>query len=519
MLYVSGEESLQQTRMRADRLGVRSAAVHLFAETDADKVLAAAEALKPAALVIDSIQTMFLAELGSAPGTLSQVREVAGRLMAHAKRSGVPTFLVGHVTKDGSIAGPRVLEHMVDTVLYFEGERGHPFRILRAHKNRFGSTNEIGVFEMKGTGLEEVADPSALFLAERPAGKPGSTVTATLSGTRPLLVEVQALVAPTGYGTARRTAIGVDGNRVALLAAVLEKKEDVQLTGCDTFVNVAGGMTLSEPAADLAVCASLVSSLRNLAVPQDTLVLGEVGPGRRGPRGGPGGAAAGRGRRRWASPGRCFPGGARAGWRAGASSWSRWRRWARRSRRSFPAEGIRGQLEGSGIARRMASASASVSSNRLPKKCSKSIALEILPPAVGGEIDLDADDGRRPLRQLGTLALGEYADHRLWIAGLLPGACGPRRRRRSPQRGASASSCTRPSLASRSDASSARSSVSRRPISQPPYHRQPLPAPSRRPPGASARSSRLCWRRDRATRPIASAQENPTSNPASTSVG
>ncbi|HEY1416953.1 MAG TPA: S16 family serine protease, partial [Myxococcaceae bacterium] len=179
--------------------------------------------------------------------------------------------------KDGSIAGPRVLEHMVDTVLYFEGERGHPFRILRAHKNRFGSTNEIGVFEMKGSGLEEVADPSALFLAERPAGKPGSAVTATLSGTRPLLVEVQALVAPTGYGTARRTAIGVDGNRVALLAAVLEKKEDVQLTGCDTFVNVAGGMTLSEPAADLAVCAALVSSLRNLAVPQDVLVLGEVG--------------------------------------------------------------------------------------------------------------------------------------------------------------------------------------------------------------------------------------------------
>jgi DNA repair protein RadA/Sms len=277
VLYVSGEESLRQTKMRADRLGVRSAAVHLFAETDAEKVLSTAESLRPAALVVDSIQTMFLAELGSAPGTLSQVREVAGRLMAYAKRSGVPTFLVGHVTKDGSIAGPRVLEHMVDTVLYFEGERGHPFRILRAHKNRFGSTNEIGVFEMKGSGLEEVADPSALFLAERPAGKPGSAVTATLSGTRPLLVEVQALVAPTGYGTARRTAIGVDSNRVALLAAVLEKKEDVQLTGCDTFVNVAGGMTLSEPAADLAVCAALVSSLRNLAVPQDVLVLGEVG--------------------------------------------------------------------------------------------------------------------------------------------------------------------------------------------------------------------------------------------------
>jgi DNA repair protein RadA/Sms len=184
---------------------------------------------------------------------------------------------VGHVTKEGSIAGPRVLEHMVDTVLYFEGERGHPFRILRAHKNRFGSTNEIGVFEMKGAGLVEVPDPSALFLSERPAGKSGSVVTSTLNGTRPLLVEVQALVAPTGYGTARRTAIGVDGNRVALLAAVLEKKEEIPLVGCDLFVNVAGGMQLSEPACDLAVCAALVSSLQNRPLDPHTLVLGEVG--------------------------------------------------------------------------------------------------------------------------------------------------------------------------------------------------------------------------------------------------
>jgi len=277
VLYVSGEESVQQTRMRAERLGVTAAELHLFAETDADRVLECAAGLQPVALVVDSIQTMHLAELGSAPGTLSQVREVAGRLMTYAKRSGVPTFLVGHVTKDGSIAGPRVLEHMVDTVLYFEGERGHPFRILRAHKNRFGSTNEIGVFEMKGTGLNEVEDPSALFLAERPAGQSGSAVTATLSGTRPLLVEVQALVAPAGYGTARRTAIGVDSNRVALLAAVLEKKEEVQVAGCDLFVNVAGGLTLSDPASDLAVCAALVSSLRNLALDAQTLVLGEVG--------------------------------------------------------------------------------------------------------------------------------------------------------------------------------------------------------------------------------------------------
>jgi DNA repair protein RadA/Sms len=276
-LYVSGEESLRQTKMRAERLGVSSPNLHLFAETDLEKILAAAEKLAPGALVIDSIQTMFLAELGSAPGSVSQVRECAGRLMSYAKKTGVPTFLVGHVTKEGSIAGPRVLEHMVDTVLYFEGERGHPFRVLRAHKNRFGSTNEIGVFEMKGAGLIEVADPSALFLAERPKNASGSVVTSTLNGTRPILVEVQTLVAPTGYGTARRTAIGVDSNRVALLAAVLEKKEGVQLVGCDIFVNVAGGMQLTEPASDLAVCAALVSSLRNLPLNPQTLVLGEVG--------------------------------------------------------------------------------------------------------------------------------------------------------------------------------------------------------------------------------------------------
>ena len=276
-LYVSGEESLRQTRMRAERLGVRGEQLHVFAETDLEKVLAAAEKLAPGCLIIDSIQTMFLAELGSAPGSVGQVRECAGRLMSYAKKTGVPTFMVGHVTKDGAIAGPRVLEHMVDTVLYFEGERGHPFRILRAHKNRFGSTNEIGVFEMKGSGLAEVPDPSALFLSERPRGASGSVVTSTLNGTRPILVEVQALVAPTGYGTARRTAIGVDSNRVALLAAVHEKKEGVQLMGCDIFVNVAGGLSLTEPASDLAVCAALVSSLQNRAIDAQTLILGEVG--------------------------------------------------------------------------------------------------------------------------------------------------------------------------------------------------------------------------------------------------
>ncbi len=276
-LYVSGEESLRQTKMRADRLGLKGDSIRLFAETDADKVLATAATLELSALVIDSIQTMFLSELQSAPGSITQVREVAGRFMAFAKRTGVPVFLVGHVTKDGSIAGPRVLEHMVDTVLYFEGERGHAFRILRAHKNRFGSTNEIGVFEMKTGGLAEVPDPSALFLAERPQGQAGSVVTCTLNGTRPLLVEVQALVTPTGYGTARRTAMGVDGNRVALLAAVLEKKEGVQLVGCDIFVNVAGGMELSEPASDLAVCIALASSFQNRPVDPHTMILGEVG--------------------------------------------------------------------------------------------------------------------------------------------------------------------------------------------------------------------------------------------------
>ena len=207
VLYVSGEESLQQTKMRADRLGVRSAAVHLFAETDADKVLTAAESMRPAALVIDSIQTMFLAELGSAPGTLSQVREVAGRLMAHAKRSGVPTFLVGHVTKDGSIAGPRVLEHMVDTVLYFESEREQIFRLLRSYKNRFGPTDEIGVFEMREDGLKEVGNPSALFLSDREQDAPGTAVFAGMEGTRPLLVEIQALVAPSSLGTPRRAVV------------------------------------------------------------------------------------------------------------------------------------------------------------------------------------------------------------------------------------------------------------------------------------------------------------------------
>jgi DNA repair protein RadA/Sms len=241
------------------------------------KVLQVAGSLAPAALAIDSIQTQYLPELSSAPGTVSQIREVAARFMAFAKTTETPTFLVGHVTKDGAIAGPRVLEHMVDTVLYFEGGGAHPYRVLRAHKNRFGSASEIGVFEMKAGGLAEVANPSALFLAERPADAAGSAVAAVQNGTRTLLVEIQALVSPAGYGTPRRTALGLDPNRVALLAAVLEKKVGLEILSCDLFVNVAGGLTIEDPAADLACVAALASSFRDRALESRTLVLGEVG--------------------------------------------------------------------------------------------------------------------------------------------------------------------------------------------------------------------------------------------------
>jgi DNA repair protein RadA/Sms len=277
VLYVSGEESPRQVKLRADRLGVTADNLQVLAETDAVKVLHAAGALAPAALAIDSIQTQYLPELPSAPGTVTQIREVAARFMSFAKTTETPTFLVGHVTKDGAIAGPRVLEHMVDTVLYFEGGGAHPYRVLRAHKNRFGSVSEIGVFEMKAGGLAEVTNPSALFLAERPEDAPGSAVAAALSGTRTVLVEIQALVAPSGYGTPRRTALGIDGNRIALLAAVLEKKVGMEILGCDLFVNVAGGLSLDDPAADLAAIAALASSFRDKALPKRTLVLGEVG--------------------------------------------------------------------------------------------------------------------------------------------------------------------------------------------------------------------------------------------------
>ena len=277
VLYVSGEESIHQIRIRSKRLGTVSPRLLVAAEVELEAILHMLDREKPAVAVVDSIQTLFNSELTSAPGSISQVRESTVRLMLTAKRSGTPIFLVGHVTKDGAIAGPKLLEHMVDTVLYFEGDRNHVFRILRAVKNRFGSTNEIGVFEMKGRGLEEVGNPSAVFLAERPNGAPGSVVTASLEGTRPILVEIQALASSSSFGTARRTILGLDQNRVSLLVAVMEKKLGMNLLGHDIFMNVAGGVKIDEPAVDLGIVAAVASSFLDKSIPDATLVLGEVG--------------------------------------------------------------------------------------------------------------------------------------------------------------------------------------------------------------------------------------------------
>ena len=277
VLYVSGEESQQQIRLRSERLGTVSSGVMVVSEVDMDSILATIQSESPQVLVIDSIQTMYNAELTSAPGSVTQVRESAVRLMLMAKKTGIPTFLVGHVTKDGAIAGPKLLEHMVDTVLYFEGDRNHMFRILRAVKNRFGSTNEIGVFEMKDQGLEEVANPSAVFLSERPANAPGSAVTASMEGTRPILVELQALASSTSFGTPRRTILGLDPNRVALLAAVMEKQLGMHLMGYDIFMNVAGGVKIVEPAVDMAIVSAIASSFLDKPIAPATVVLGEVG--------------------------------------------------------------------------------------------------------------------------------------------------------------------------------------------------------------------------------------------------
>ena len=279
LLYVTGEESPQQTRMRFDRLEARADDVWLVAETSLERIERHIDDLKPDVVVVDSIQTLFADAVQSAPGSVGQLREVTARLLGLAKGRNIATFLVGHVTKDGSIAGPRVLEHMVDTVLYFEGEKGNPFRILRAVKNRFGSTNEIGAFEMRGRGLIEVSNPSALFLAERARDCAGSVVVASFEGTRPILVEVQALVSPSAFGTPRRACIGADGGRVALLMAVLEKKAGLAIGDCDVFVNVAGGIRLDEPAADLAIVVALASSHYDRSVDADTVFFGEVGLG------------------------------------------------------------------------------------------------------------------------------------------------------------------------------------------------------------------------------------------------
>ena len=277
VLYVSGEESNQQIRLRSQRLDTVASQLMVVSEVEIDAILGMVQATPPQVLVIDSIQTMYNAELTSAPGSVSQVRESTVRLMMMAKKTGIPTLLVGHVTKDGAIAGPKLLEHMVDTVLYFEGDRNHIFRILRAVKNRFGSTNEIGVFEMKDQGLDEVVNPSAVFLSERPANAPGSAVTASMEGTRPILVELQALASSTSFGTPRRTILGLDPNRVALLAAVMEKQLGMHLMGHDIFMNVAGGVKVIEPAVDMAIVSAIASSFLDKPVPDGTVVLGEVG--------------------------------------------------------------------------------------------------------------------------------------------------------------------------------------------------------------------------------------------------
>ena len=276
-LYVSGEESAGQTAARARRLGAVSDELYVLAENDVDTIEQVVREVKPLAIVVDSVQTMRVSSLESSAGTVSQLREVAARMVERSKRDRIATFLVGHVTKDGVLAGPKVLEHLVDTVLAFEGERGHAFRALRTQKNRFGSATEVGVFEMTAEGMREVKSPSALFLAERPRGASGSVIAATSEGSRSMLVEVQALVGPFASGSARRTANGVDSARLAMILAVLERKCGLSLAGVDVFLNIAGGVRVEEPAIDLPVALALASSLRDRPVPDDIVAFGEVG--------------------------------------------------------------------------------------------------------------------------------------------------------------------------------------------------------------------------------------------------
>ena len=277
VLYVSGEESLKQVKLRAQRLNCQGKQLFILAETNLPIIEKAIEDVKPNILMIDSIQTMYQPEVSSAPGSVSQVREVTAKLMQIAKEKEIATFIAGHVTKQGAIAGPRVLEHMVDTVLYFEGERHHTYRILRAVKNRFGSTNEIGVFEMGQNGLEEVINPSEMLLSGRPIGSPGTIVIPCLEGTRPVLIELQALVSTTNFGMPRRMATGIDYNRVVLLMAIMEKRLGMQMQNQDAYVNIIGGLKIDEPAADLGVVIAVASSFKNRKVNPDLIVLGEVG--------------------------------------------------------------------------------------------------------------------------------------------------------------------------------------------------------------------------------------------------
>lgn len=277
VLYVTGEESPEQVKLRAKRTGSGSESLFVLAENSVENIMEELTKLSPHVVVVDSIQTVYTEDFPSAPGSVGQIRECAARLMHHAKSKGTSIFLVGHVTKEGTIAGPRVLEHLVDTVLYFEGERDHPYRILRAVKNRYGSTNEIGVFEMQESGLKEVNNPSEIFLSERPTGASGSVVTPSIEGTRPILVEIQALVSPCNFGVPRRTTIGIDYNRVSLLVAVLEKRAGLNILAQDIFMNVAGGIRIVEPAIDLGVSVALVSSFLNRPVQHALVVFGEVG--------------------------------------------------------------------------------------------------------------------------------------------------------------------------------------------------------------------------------------------------
>lgn len=277
VLYITGEESSNQIKIRSKRLNVNGENLYVVTETNIESIINNIENSSPGVVVIDSIQTIYSNDLPSAPGTVGQIRECTSKIVQYAKNKGVSFFLVGHVTKEGSIAGPKVLEHLVDTVLYFEGGKSHPFRILRAVKNRYGSTNEIGVFEMTNDGLKEVSNPSETFLSERPLNSSGSVVTPSIEGTRPILVEIQALVSPCNFGVPRRTTIGLDSNRVSLLVAVIEKRGGLHITSQDIFMNVAGGVKIEEPAVDLGICISLVSSFLNKPVSPETIVFGEVG--------------------------------------------------------------------------------------------------------------------------------------------------------------------------------------------------------------------------------------------------